>query len=101
MIDENTDWRTAFFDSSVVVPDHMKDRIGHLCLWSQITPNSAPLSDEEFYGQWRGWLSLDPEWEEKLWIRLVPSKYNDIPAIPPPADCKWSADPLPDAALGN
>lgn len=101
VIDENTDWTNTFFDSSVVVPDHMKDRIGHPCLWSQITPDSTPLSDEAFYGQWRGWLELDPEWEEKHWIRLVPSKYNDISAIPPPADCKWSADPLPGAASDN
>ena len=101
MIDETTDWRTAFFDSSIVVPDHMKDRIGHPCLWSQITPDSAPLSDEAFYGQWRGWLSLDPEWEEKNWLRLVSLKFKDIPAIPPPADCKLITAPLPDTDLGN
>ncbi|MEO9778407.1 MAG: pentapeptide repeat-containing protein [Sedimentitalea sp.] len=96
-IDALTDWRNAFFDGSVLVPNNKKTQIGQTCLWGWIAKNPDPLPDKEYFGRWRGWLTLDPEWDDDDWSELpsVPEDWRDIADIPPPSDCAWHSDPLP------
>ncbi|WP_422050357.1 pentapeptide repeat-containing protein [Shimia sp.] len=98
IVSDQTDWRNTFFDASVTVPETMRNQIGHPCLWNWLQENPEPLGDDAFFGRWRGWLMLDPAWSDTLWPEIAPPEYHDVPATPPPADCKWITDPLPGAA---
>ncbi|WP_243403590.1 hypothetical protein [Shimia abyssi] len=93
-IDAQTDWRNAFFDTSVIVPDSMRAQIGQPCLLDRFYQNPEPLSDEKFFGQWRGWLTLDPGWDDRSWPILASPEYHKVPLIPPPAGCTWHTDPI-------
>ncbi|MDU9003449.1 pentapeptide repeat-containing protein [Sedimentitalea todarodis] len=98
-IDALTDWRNAFFDGSVLVPNDRKNQIGQPCLWRWIAKNPDPLPDKEYFGRWRGWLTLYPAWDDDYWSWLssVPKDWRDVAAIPPPPGCIWHSDPLPGA----
>ncbi|MEP3333474.1 pentapeptide repeat-containing protein [Sedimentitalea sp.] len=98
-IDAFTDWRNAFFDGSVLVPNDRKTQIGQPCLWGWIAKNPDPLPDKEYFGRWRGWLTLDPEWDDGdwSWLSSVPEDWRDVAPIAPPPDCIWHSDPLPGA----
>lgn len=98
-IDALTDWRNSFFDGSVLVPNDRKTHIGQPCLWGWIAKNPDPLPDKEYFGRWRGWLTLDPEWDDGnwSWFLSVPEDWRDVATIPPPPGCIWHSDPLPGA----
>jgi hypothetical protein len=94
--DDQTDWRNAFFDGSVLVPEDRRDQIGQPCLWTWIAENPEPLSDKEFFGRWRGWLTLNPDWADRRWSDgFAPEEWRDVAPIPPPPDCTWDHPPLP------
>ncbi|MEP2532911.1 pentapeptide repeat-containing protein [Shimia sp.] len=99
ILDAKTDWRNAFFDASVAIPPNMQKQIGHPCLRNWVGENPVPLIDEEFFGRWHGWLTLDPSWHKLKWQLIAPPQYHDVPAIPPPPGCTWFTDPIdPDTA---
>ncbi|MCA0869707.1 pentapeptide repeat-containing protein [Seohaeicola saemankumensis] len=93
--DSQTDWSNAFFDVSVIVPPNWRAQIGQPCLWNWIATQTDPLSDEEFFGHWRGWLTLDPKWRDQNWQFIAPEPYHDVPILPPPTGCRWITQPLP------
>jgi hypothetical protein len=97
--DDRTDWRNAFFDGTVRVPEDRKNQIGQPCLWDWIADNPEPLPDEEFFARWRGWLTLDPMWSDHIWpyFASVPENWSDVDPIDPPDDCTWDHPPLPAA----
>ena len=90
IVDARTDFRNAFLDGSVHLPVGFAEQMGHPCQWV-----TESLSDEEFYGRWRGWLEMDRAGTP--WVFLAPPEYRDIPAIPPPGGCVWQTGPMPGA----
>ncbi|WP_240722252.1 hypothetical protein [Poseidonocella sp. HB161398] len=93
-----TDWRNAFLDGSVALPDGFPAPVVHACGWI-----TAPIAeDAEFFGKWRGWLEAAPELALGLptppWMDLFgPETLRDMAAIPPPPECQWDTSPLPGA----
>jgi hypothetical protein len=79
------------------VPRAWRTRIGQPCLWAWIDSQKAPLTDEQFYGHWRGWLALDPNWADFIWDNLAPAEWRDVDPIAPPPGCRWITEPLPGA----
>lgn len=105
VFDRETDFRNAFLDGSVNVNMAFREQMGSPCQWSP-----EPLPDEEFYGRWRGWVESSPgieiNWPEDLkidgeetlyarpdWKALAPVRWQDVPAIAPPAGCEWTIVP--------
>jgi hypothetical protein len=81
------------------VPEVRRDQVGQPCLWNWIDENPEPLPDAESFGRWRGWLMLDPEWDDDYWLRRasVPEEWHNVAPIPPPPGCTWKHAPLPGA----
>ena len=92
LLDPATDWRNVFYDASVRVPAPLRGQIGQPCL--RDLP-SVPLEDAAFFARWRGWLQMNPGWDEDYWPIIAPERWHDIPAVAPPRDCRWITDPLP------
>lgn len=91
IFDPSTDWRNVFFDGSVIVPTAMRDQIGQPCLWEWVAQNPKSLSDAQFFGRWRGWLTLNPDWIAEGWKaqQSVPDIWRDVEPIAPPNGCVW------------
>ena len=82
---------TRFSTAASTLPVGFAEQMGHPCQWV-----TESLSDEEFYGRWRGWLR-DGSCGDTLGAFLAPPEYRDIPAIPPPEGCVWQTGPMPGA----
>lgn len=94
--DTATDWRNVFLDSSVQVPPYLRQRMNAPCQWvwaETYRADSGPLSDQEFFGLWRGWVErrIGPR---GIWQRIAPKGWENVSAIPLPADCWWQMGPL-------
>ncbi len=84
--DEKTDFRNAFLDRSVILPEGIRERMGDPCQWVR-----EELSVEEFMSLWRWWLEKEPG-------RLViPRDLRDLPQPSPErlaelglTDCEWN-----------
>ncbi|MCP3972215.1 MAG: hypothetical protein GY717_18210 [Rhodobacteraceae bacterium] len=91
--DAATDFRNAFLDASVALPDGFRDQMsggksGEPCQW-----HPEELSDDEFHARWRGWLEVRPFWDS--WVLYAPEAYRNIKPIPPDPGCEWKTGPMP------
>ncbi|MEM6465689.1 MAG: pentapeptide repeat-containing protein [Pseudomonadota bacterium] len=87
ILDSATDWRNAFGDGSVILPE---DHGGAFdtCHW---LPEPA-MSDAEFYGTWRTWIERNPE-QGKPWFWIAPEGFEDVEPLPIPEECQWHTEP--------
>ncbi|MBL3596585.1 pentapeptide repeat-containing protein [Rhodovulum sulfidophilum] len=83
VFDEETDFRNAFMDGSVQVSDGFRQQMADPCQWHADT-----LSDEEFFGRWRGWIEATGG-ASSDWPLVAPSGWLEVRAIPPPEGCVW------------
>jgi len=97
MWDNRTDFRGAFLDGSVLLPDGFFERMGRPCQWVL----NAELNDAEFYSLWRWWVQKTGN----DWLLRSPPPYLDVPDATPEllakynlTDCKPGQDfgPMPD-----
>ena len=93
IVDADTDFRNAFMDASVTLPDAFRAQLGDQCQ----SPQKDVLTDAEFYGRWRGWIEhpSNPSRPALRWIDLAPPGMDNLTAIPPPEGCMWKTSPLP------
>ncbi|WP_299409534.1 pentapeptide repeat-containing protein [uncultured Roseobacter sp.] len=92
-IDENTDFRNAFLDGSVLISDSFRTQMGNPCQWVV-----SVLSDSAFYSHWRGWIEINPsKGLLDLWDFIAPKEFTKITATAPPEGCTWKAGPMPSA----
>ncbi|MEM8656640.1 MAG: hypothetical protein AAGF22_00975, partial [Pseudomonadota bacterium] len=82
-LDDKTDFRNSFADASVQTPEGF----ARPCQWA-----TTALSDDDFFGQWRGWLEESPD--RLSWDDIAPEGFENVPAIPPPDGCEWKTEPL-------
>ncbi|MBL3597996.1 pentapeptide repeat-containing protein [Rhodovulum sulfidophilum] len=90
IFNDMTDFRNAFLDGSVQITDGFRKQMGDPCQW-----HADVLSDEEFFGRWRGWIeaSVDASF---YWPGLSPEGWSDVAAIPPPDGCTWKTGSISD-----
>lgn len=75
IFDARTDFRNAFLDGSVTLPDAFRAQLGDQCQ----SRFETVLTDQAFYGRWRGWVEASDE----LWRFNPPDEWRDVTAIPP------------------
>lgn len=96
--DRKTDFRNAFLDGSVTLPDGFAEQMAcarsaadcaekRPCHWP-----SETLSDEQFYGTWRTWV----ERRANIWPIVAPAEWRDVKPQPIPKDCQWVDHPMPE-----
>ncbi|MEO1312828.1 MAG: pentapeptide repeat-containing protein [Pseudomonadota bacterium] len=81
--DDKTDFRNSFADASVQTPEGF----ARPCQWA-----TTALSDDDFFGHWRGWLEASPD--GYIWQFIAPPEFQNVPPIPPPEGCEWKTGPL-------
>ncbi|KCV83249.1 hypothetical protein ATO10_00770 [Actibacterium atlanticum] len=91
--DTVTDWRNSFLDGTVTLPDGFRAAMGNPCQWV-----NEPLSDQQFYGRWRGWLETNDPNIGWSFTATAPPEWRDVTPIPPPEGCEWKFGLMPDAA---
>ncbi|TDX18411.1 pentapeptide repeat-containing protein [Rhodovulum visakhapatnamense] len=89
---EETDFRNAFLDGSVQITDGFRKQMGDPCQW-----HADVLSDEEFFGRWRGWLEASGM-DSRNWSNISPEGWSDVAAIPPPDGCNWKTGSISDTS---
>ncbi|MBL3566375.1 pentapeptide repeat-containing protein [Rhodovulum sulfidophilum] len=89
---EKTDFRNAFLDGSVQITDGFRKQMGDPCQW-----HADVLSDEEFFGRWRGWIEVSVD-ASFYWPGLSPEGWSDVAAIPPPDGCTWKTGSISDTS---
>ncbi len=87
-LDSGSTFHNSFGDRTVNLPMGLKPP----CQWSR-----ENLSDEAFFGRWRGWIEASPQYVR--WKKIAPKGYEDVTPIPPPDGCAWSTDSGPDAEI--
>ncbi|MBL3587675.1 pentapeptide repeat-containing protein [Rhodovulum sulfidophilum] len=87
---EKTDFRNAFLDGSVQITDDFRKQMGDPCQW-----HADVLSDEEFFGRWRGWIEASGKVATPWWL-ISPAGWSDVAAIPPPDGCVWKTSAISD-----
>lgn len=76
-------FQDTFADATVYMPSDFAKP----CQWA-----GGELSDEAFWGHWRGWLSAGDYSAE--WARVAPAGFEDVTPIPPPDGCEWKTGSL-------
>ncbi|MBL3554242.1 pentapeptide repeat-containing protein [Rhodovulum sulfidophilum] len=89
---EKTDFRNAFLDGSVQITDGFRKQMGDPCQW-----HADVLSDEEFFGRWRGWVEAS-ENISLYWQGRSPEVWSDVAAIPPADGCTWKTGSISDTS---
>jgi len=89
----NSDWRNIFLDGTTRYSPYFANRMGTPCQWTK-----QILSDEEFFGRWRGWTEASPRFLSGIvdyWTLYGPKEWRHVTPIPPPEGCKWKTGPMP------
>lgn len=81
VFDDATDFQNSFADASVDVPAGFV----RPCQWAK-----TELSDEAFFGRWRGWIGMSST--PQTWSWIAPEGFEDVTPLPPPPDCAWTTD---------
>jgi uncharacterized protein YjbI with pentapeptide repeats len=80
---ESKHFQSSFGDASVKLPDGVEPP----CQWgdgsAKPLAEQQPLSDEQFFGRWRGWLERGGTFMQDLY---------KFPAIPPHPGCEWPTE---------
>lgn len=87
---EQMDWSDVFLDNSV---DHeyLRRLLGldeAPCQWE----TDEVLSDEEFFGRWRGWVehpTASIANDNRSWVNWAPEPWRRVEPISPPEGCRW------------
>ncbi|HHN72518.1 MAG TPA: hypothetical protein ENK13_00365 [Thermopetrobacter sp.] len=89
--DRSTDWRNAFLDASVKVPDAFRRQMGDPCQWrwAENANGGKPLTDEQFFAMWRGWIEAAPKGWNLNWQIVAPARWRHVRPIAPPSGCAW------------
>ncbi|OLS51318.1 hypothetical protein BV392_04425 [Rhodovulum sulfidophilum] len=87
---EETNFRNAFLDGSVQITDGFRKQMGDPCQW-----HADVLSDEEFFGRWRGWLEASGM-DSRHWSNISPAGWSDVASIAPPEGCVWKTSAISD-----
>ncbi|MEC9343751.1 MAG: pentapeptide repeat-containing protein [Pseudomonadota bacterium] len=84
-VSELEGFESAFVDASVELPPGTE----HHCHWGdgsgKMLADQIPLSEEAFFGRWRGWL----EQSRDFYYLVQSGGLDQYPAIPPPPGCEW------------
>jgi uncharacterized protein YjbI with pentapeptide repeats len=96
IFDDQTDFRNAFMDSSIKLDASFRSILGDQC--QSALDARQPLSEEEFYGRWRGWVEHETSryrFDARFhWRNISPPEYLDVTAIPPRRGCVWKKGPI-------
>lgn len=94
--DQETDFRNAFLDDSVIMTKEFRAQMGNPCQWI----NTTLIEDSVFYGHWRGWIEASPSMSNLVeWSVISPKGYRNVEAIPPDPGCGWKSGPMPAVEL--
>ncbi len=86
-IDPSTDFRNSFGDNTVSLPPQM----ARPCQWG---PVDVDLTDDQFWGRWRGWLeAFTPPADGDIWEEIAPKGFETVIPIAPPEGCVWKTGP--------
>ncbi len=91
VFDDKTDWRWAFGDGTVKLPEKADALFGSRCHWIE----GVAASDAVYFGRWRGWLEAVPVTfpfaglgdVKPAWKAIAPPGFDDVTPIPPPEGC--------------